>query len=100
MPDALKEYVASALSVGGQGQSVDKALCLKRGRGQGQTAYYTRATLAHAVYQRLKDGEIKTVEDACRAVEEEGARTTEGKLIYYSYKYIYRSFYDLKYNEL
>jgi hypothetical protein len=100
LPPALREWMASALSEGSQGGSVDKALCLKRGRGQGETAHYTKVALAHAVYQKLKDGEARTVEEACQAVARDGARTTKGELLYHSYNYIYKSFYELKYNEL
>lgn len=100
LPPALREWIAEALTTGGKGGSVDKSLCLKNGRGKGETAYYKQAALAHAVYRKIKDGEAITVEDACRMVEQNGAKTTKGDLVYASYSYIYKSFYKLRYHKL
>jgi hypothetical protein len=73
IPDNLRRYLSEAFNHILQGESADKALYLRHGRGKNDTALYRKQAVAHEVRRLYWVGEAKTIEEACKMVSKHGA---------------------------
>lgn len=98
LPDTLKPYLVEAFQkIVQEGESADKALYLRHGRGKNDTALYRKQAIANEVCRLYWIGEAKTIDEACKMVSEHGAKKHNhvSDRIYVDEKTAYKYYYDI-----